>query len=89
MGYLDNVHEITYGPVRPEMICPHCQVKGKVRTTPIKRKRGLSGGKVVVGSPHRRHFHPCNRAVTQGASHTGLLRQLWRNLGLLILGDME
>lgn len=49
MGYWDDVHEITYGPVRPEMICPHCQVKGKVRTTPTKRKRGLSGGKVVGG----------------------------------------
>ena len=33
----------------PQMICPHCQTKGKVQTRPAKIKTGLGGGKVVAG----------------------------------------
>jgi len=32
-----------------KMVCPHCQVKGKCITTQVKRKKGISGGKVVGG----------------------------------------
>ena len=31
------------------IICPHCQTKGKVHTKLVKRKRGISGGKVMGG----------------------------------------
>jgi len=31
------------------MICPHCQVKGKCMTAQVKRKNGISGGKVMGG----------------------------------------
>jgi transcription elongation factor Elf1 len=31
------------------MICPHCQSKGTVRTKRIKKKSGISGGKVMGG----------------------------------------
>ena len=41
--------ELTYGSVKLEMICPHCQTKGQVRTTPTQRKRGISGEKVMGG----------------------------------------
>ena len=30
----------------PNMICPHCQQKGRVETRPTKIKTGLGGGKV-------------------------------------------
>jgi len=31
-----------------EMICTHCQVKGKVFTEKVKVKTGISGGKATV-----------------------------------------
>ena len=37
-----------YGPVRPAMICPHCQQKGGVRAKEVKRKKGVSGGKAAA-----------------------------------------
>ena len=30
------------------MICPHCQEKGMVRTSPITQKKGVSGGKATA-----------------------------------------
>jgi hypothetical protein len=44
MGFLDN---LSLGPIRPEMICPHCKVKGKVHTWTVKHKKGISGGKAA------------------------------------------
>jgi hypothetical protein len=38
-----------WGLVNPVFICPHCQTRGKVRTRPVKRKAGISGGKVMGG----------------------------------------
>jgi hypothetical protein len=35
--------------LNPQMVCPHCQIKGKVSTERKKVKQGLSGGKVVAG----------------------------------------
>ncbi len=40
--------QFMYGPVNPEIICPHCQWKGTVRTKPIKKKAGISGGKATA-----------------------------------------
>lgn len=38
-----------WGPINPAIICPHCQTRGKVRTKPVDRKKGISGGKAVGG----------------------------------------
>lgn len=40
--------ELTYGTINQEMICPHCQAKGKIRTKYIKKKKGVSGGKATA-----------------------------------------
>lgn len=37
-----------YGPVNPAMICPHCQVRGQIRTKAVDRKKGISGGKATA-----------------------------------------
>lgn len=37
-----------YGPVNSAMICPHCGVRGKVRTKSVDRKKGVSGGKATA-----------------------------------------
>lgn len=31
-----------------QMMCPHCEVRGKVRTKQVKRKVGVSGGKATA-----------------------------------------
>ena len=31
------------------MICPHCQTQGSVSTREVKKKKGISGGKVIGG----------------------------------------
>lgn len=31
----------------PQMVCPHCQTKGSVRTERTKVKQGISGGKAT------------------------------------------
>ena len=36
-----------HGDLKPIMLCPHCQEKGQVRTQPVTRKKGISGGKAV------------------------------------------
>jgi len=41
--------DVQWGPVRPAMICPHCQTKGQVHTKSVKQKKGISGGKVMGG----------------------------------------
>jgi len=38
----------TYGTIKPQMICPHCQTKGSVRTKPVTKKTGISGGKATA-----------------------------------------
>ena len=38
----------TYGTINPQMICPHCQTKGSVRTKPVTKKTGISGGKATA-----------------------------------------
>lgn len=36
-----------HGPFNSELVCPHCQTKGKVRTQKEVRKAGVSGGKAT------------------------------------------
>ena len=40
--------ESMHGPLNPHIICPHCQTKGAVRTMPVKKKAGISGGKATA-----------------------------------------
>ncbi|MGI6671851.1 MAG: hypothetical protein ACOX58_09835 [Christensenellales bacterium] len=32
----------------PNLVCPHCQEKGKVYTEQVKMKKGISGGKATA-----------------------------------------
>ena len=50
-----------------QIVCPHCQTKGQVRTSPTRQKRGISGGKAV------------GAVATLGVSMlaTGLSRKQW------------
>jgi hypothetical protein len=36
-----------HGALREQMICPHCQTKGRVLTKLIQKKAGISGGKAT------------------------------------------
>jgi len=36
-----------HGPANGQMICPHCQVRGKVHTKKVTQKKGVSGGKAT------------------------------------------
>jgi hypothetical protein len=40
--------ERVYGRNNPELICPHCQTKGLVRTKEIDKKVGISGAKATA-----------------------------------------
>jgi hypothetical protein len=37
-----------YGPLNPSLVCPHCQIRGKVRTQQDVVKAGVSGGKATA-----------------------------------------
>ncbi len=37
-----------YGPVNTNMLCPHCQNNGCVRTKKVETKVGVSGGKATA-----------------------------------------
>jgi hypothetical protein len=39
---------LTWGPLNPNLLCPHCQTRGKVRTANVKLKKGVSGGKAAA-----------------------------------------
>lgn len=36
------------GDPNPQMVCPHCQVRGQVVSSPITVKAGISGGKATA-----------------------------------------
>ena len=36
-----------HGELNSAMVCPHCQARGSVRTKSVKRKAGVSGGKLT------------------------------------------
>ncbi|MBB41671.1 MAG: hypothetical protein CMF01_16490 [Hyphomonas sp.] len=38
---------LKHGAPNVQMVCPHCQTKGKVLTKPIKKKAGISGAKAT------------------------------------------
>jgi len=44
----DAAREYQFGTVNPEMVCPHCQTKGMVRTKRTTQKQGISGGKATA-----------------------------------------
>jgi len=46
MGFFD---DMAWGAVNPKIVCPQCQSVGQVRVKPVKRKKGISGGKVMGG----------------------------------------
>lgn len=50
-----------------QIVCPHCQTRGQVRTSQTRQKRGISGGKAV------------GAVATLGVSMlaTGLSRKQW------------
>lgn len=37
-----------FGPLNPALLCPHCGERGTVRTKPVNRKKGVSGGKATA-----------------------------------------
>jgi hypothetical protein len=59
------MQDLKQGQVNAQMICPHCQSRGTVRTRRIKQKKGISGGKATA------------RVLTAGVSMlaTGLSRK--------------
>jgi hypothetical protein len=42
------MRDLQQGPVNAQMICPHCQSRGTVRTKRITQKKGISGGKATA-----------------------------------------
>ena len=36
-----------HGPRSSEMVCPHCQTKGKIHTKAVTSKKGVSGAKAT------------------------------------------
>lgn len=40
--------ESEYGITNTVMICPHCQLRGQVRTKPVLMKKGVSGAKATA-----------------------------------------
>lgn len=48
MSQLNQAAESKHGPLNPQLICPHCQTKGTVRTKSVKKKAGISGGKATA-----------------------------------------
>jgi hypothetical protein len=44
----DRQATLAYGSANRAMICPHCGVRGKVRTKFVDRKKGISGGKATA-----------------------------------------
>jgi hypothetical protein len=39
--------KVKHGKSNPQMICPHCQVKGRVLTKAIQKNAGVSGAKAT------------------------------------------
>jgi len=42
MGIFDD-----YGPINPQLVCPHCQTRGQVHAKAVKQKKGISGAKAT------------------------------------------
>lgn len=63
----ENSANRTFGPVAPNVVCPHCGTAGSVHMKREKVKKGVSGGKATAA------------VLTGGASMlaTGLSRKGW------------
>ncbi len=46
-GYGDYDIQCKYGPIRPQMRCPHCDHDKCVRAQVVKSKKGISGAKAT------------------------------------------
>jgi hypothetical protein len=44
----DAAAALTWGSLNPNLVCPHCQTRGRVRTANVKVKTGISGGKATA-----------------------------------------
>jgi hypothetical protein len=44
----DLSRDLSRGTINAEMVCPHCQVRGQVRTRSKAMKKGISGGKATA-----------------------------------------
>lgn len=44
----EQIAEMQFGPFNHQMICPHCNTTGQIRTKPIEQKKGVSGGKATA-----------------------------------------
>jgi hypothetical protein len=42
------MRDVQHGHVNSQMICPHCQSRGTVRTKHVTQKKGISGGKATA-----------------------------------------
>ena len=65
----------TYGPINPQMVCPHCNTTGRVRTKTLTQKKGISRGR-DGRHPHRWPFTAGNGAVPKGKKNAGALHSL-------------
>ena len=46
---IESAKALVYGELNPQLICPHCNVKGQVRTKPDVEKKGISTINKVTG----------------------------------------
>lgn len=46
--YQDKALTTLHGATNPQLVCPHCQTKGKVRAKSVHQKKGISGGKATA-----------------------------------------
>lgn len=47
--YAEHKHERRHGDVNRQLVCPHCQVKGKVRATSTTQATGTKGPSILTG----------------------------------------
>jgi DNA-directed RNA polymerase subunit RPC12/RpoP len=45
---MNSTINFAFGPVHPQVVCPHCGVRGPVHLKKTKQKKGVSGGKATA-----------------------------------------
>ena len=80
-GHVGFLEDVTWGPLKPRAVCPHCQTGGQVRMKPMKVKNGISGAKaagaVLTGGLSTVATSPSRTAkVTQ--ARCGACGTMWR-----------
>jgi len=48
MGWRDDAIVWAHGPIKPQLVCPHCGVRGSVHARSKDAKTGISGGKATA-----------------------------------------